>query len=165
MDNITELLVKKEKGKGDSLKKFGLVMGILLLCLVAAVFLSGTPFMVLVWASVIYLGIKINERLSVEYDYCLIEGSLDVDRVFSEKTRKAYLSIEQSTVELVAPFGCDELAEFSKLKTYYATNKNDENKYVVVGINKGTKCKVVIKGDEKIISQYRKCIPRKVIVK
>lgn len=165
MDNITELLIKKESGKGDSLKKFGLVIGVLVACLIAAVFLSGTPFMVLAWASFVYLGIKINERMSVEFDYCLIEGGLDVDKVFSEKTRKSFLSIEQSTVELVAPFGAPELNEFSKLKTYYATNKGDDNKYVVVGVNKGTKCKVIIRGDEKIISQYRRCIPRKVIVR
>ncbi len=165
MDNITELLVKKEKGKGDALKKFGLVMGVLFACLIAAVFLSGTPFMILAWASFVFLGIKINDRISVEYDYCLIEGSLDIDKVFSEKTRKSYISIDQSTVELVAPFGSDELNEFSKLKTYYATNKNDDDKYVVVGVSKGTKCKVIIKGDGKIVSQYRKCIPRKVILR
>ncbi|MBO5454348.1 MAG: hypothetical protein J6A69_10390 [Clostridia bacterium] len=165
MDNITELLVKKEKNGFDNFKKFGLFAGILIICLVAAIFLSGSAFLLPVWACFIFLGYKINDRFSVEFDYCLIEGSLDVDKVFSEKTRKKYLSIDQSTVELVAPLGDNALGEFSKLKTFYATNKNEDNCYVVVGVNNGSKCKVVIRGDEKLINQYKRCMPRKVIVK
>jgi len=170
MDNITELLVKKQKSGLESLKRLCLIIAILLACLAAGVFLSGTMFIVPVWASFVFLGVKINDRFNVEYDYCLVEGSLDIAKVYSQKTRKDFLSIDKDTVELVAPYGSAELNDYKDYKTYYATNKNDENKYVVVGFTKGKKensskkCKVVIVGDDRIIQQYRNFIPRKVII-
>lgn len=170
MDNITEILVQKQKSGFDGLIRLGLVVAILLLCLVAGVFLQGTFFLVPLWASFVFLGLKLNDRLSVEYDYCLVEGSLDIAKVYSQKTRKEFISIDKDTVELVAPYGNAELNGFKDYKTYYATNKNEENKYVVVGVTKNTKdnktkkCKVVIIGDDRLIQQYRKYMPRKVIV-
>lgn len=165
MDNIIELLIKKETEKTDGLKKFGVVAVTVVLCLLAVLlFGSNTTVVLLLWLGICCGAIKFMQRFDVEFDYCIIDGSMDIDKVLSKKRRKKYISVDKDTIELVAPFGHEELLQFNKYKTYYATNKNDENKFVVVGVTGSKKCKIVITGNERILEHFKMKFPRKVIL-
>ena len=166
MENITELLVKKDKDKLYLIKKLGLIIiSVIIALLVFIFFNNNVAFVLLLFVGITLIAVKLSERLDVEFDYCLVEANLEIDKVYSQKTRKKYISVDQATIELVAPAESDKLKEFSSLKSIYVTNKSDAENYVVVCVAKGARCKLYIKGDDKLINQFKRFIPRKVIVR
>lgn len=115
MDVYMEELVKKRKEKPDYIKTalliFGgliatvvIVIGMLILSvlfqnMIIQLFSSLFPvFLLGLW----YLIYRLNNKLSVEYEYTLINSSFDIDKIMSKKSRKRVASIDIKDASLIA---------------------------------------------------------------
>ena len=120
MDVFIEELVRKNRDKNDLLKAVGLAFAALLLSLVlfnimlilsssfrgfSGVF--GSLFMLLI-AGVWFMAYKIYSSLSIEYEYIVINGSLDIDKIMAKKSRKRMTSIDIKNAELMASIDDNE---------------------------------------------------------
>lgn len=166
MDSVIEYLVEKDKEVKDIMGKTLLFIGILILCLASLYFLGS--FGLFGAALIVYFGLKVQDRFSVEYEYCILNADIDIDRIFGKKRRKRLLSIEGGSIDIVAPANSTEAKDAmngKEKKIYACKNRNNENNYVVVGYTtKGGRVAIYIENEQKITEQLRKYIPRKVIL-
>ena len=148
MEQITEVLVQKEPDKMDVLKKTGIVIAAFIIAVLSmglaasiAILNSFGPFFA---AVVIFVAYKFAQTTDVEYEYCAINGDIDVDKIF--------------------PAESEELKTRTDIKkTYFAArSRNDDTNYVIIFKDKAGMSKLVIVDDEKLMLQLLMAMPRKV---
>ncbi len=114
MDTYIEELVKKNKEPKDYLLSVMLVLGgvcmtafLLVLSLFASQFLgafsqmSGTVGLLLI-AGLWYLIYILHNSRSIEYEYIVINSSLDIDKIMAKKRRKKMLELDIKDATLMA---------------------------------------------------------------
>lgn len=120
MDEYLEFLVKKKEGVGDGVKKLGISLLILLGCYVVIVLfqLIGSfmlPYILPGIAAVVYGGYVLLRNLSIEYEYIITDGTLDVDIIKAKRTRKRLAGFPCARIELMAPASDEQFrSEFDK---------------------------------------------------
>lgn len=166
MDSVTEILIEKDKEIKDVVYKTLVFAGILVLCLASFAFLGSLGL--LVAFLVVFLGIKVQDYFSVEFEYCVLNADIDIDRIFSKKRRKRYVSLESASIDLIAPSESSEAKDAisgREKKIYACRNKSNSDNYVIIGNDtKGTRVAVYVENNEALIEQFRRYIPRKVIL-
>jgi hypothetical protein len=163
MDSIIEHLVHKDKDIKDTVKKWCIVIPAIILCMVAFRLLGS--FGLFGCAVIIYLAYKLISVTDVEFEYCLINGDMDIDRIFSKKSRKRYISFEGVDVDIIAPANSERLNEFKRYnpKLYFAAkNVSESGNYAVITNTSKGKAKIIIEGTDEIISQLKRIMPGKV---
>ncbi len=104
MDFVNEFIVRRNRTGNDYLMMAGyLILGVILtlLGLNFAPFL-GSMFLLPVagiWYGVYYL-ISLS---NIEFEYTMVNGELDVDKIIARKRRKRVISVKSSDFELFAP--------------------------------------------------------------
>ncbi len=165
MDNYLEFLVQKDKETKDTVYKTISFLVTLILCILSLAFLGQFGFLGAVL--IVYIEVKIQDYFSVEYEYCIIGGDIDIDKIYGKKRRKKYISLEANSIEQVSLINNAEINSFIKsgAKKYFACkNRNNENNLSVSGYSKkGGKIVLIIENDQKILDAFKATMPRKVI--
>ena len=167
MEQITEFLVKKDPDNMDVLKKTSIVVlafiGAILSMMLAASIEILNSFGLFFAAVVIFVAYKFSQTTDVEFEYCLVNGDIDVDKIFAKKRRKRYVSVSAERIEKIVPVESEELKTRKDIKkTYFAAkNKNDANYAVVFKGNSGME-KLIIADDENVMLHLLMAMPRKV---
>lgn len=168
MEQITECLVKKEPDKIDVLKKTGIVIAAFI-CAVLSMMLAASievlnSFGIFFAAVVLFVAYKFAQTTDIEFEYCAINGDIDVDKIFAKKRRKKFVSVTAERIEKIVPAESDELKGRTDIKkTYFAArSKDDDTNYVIIFKDKNSMAKLVIVDDEKLIHQLLMSMPRKV---
>ena len=165
MDNYLEFLVQKNKEAKDAVLKILSFIITLVLCILALNFLGQFGFLGAIL--IVYLEIKVQDYFSVEYEYCVIAGDIDIDRIYGRKRRKKYISLEANSIEQISLINSPEISSFIKsgAKKYYACkNKNSNENLAISGYSKkGGKIVLIIENDEKIVNAFKSTMPRKVL--
>ncbi|MEG0542391.1 MAG: hypothetical protein RR528_08690, partial [Angelakisella sp.] len=105
MDDVfIEKLVSRKTGG----KELGIKLGAVALVVVAAAVSFMIPFLQMVLPLVLlgvgWVGWKIWNRSSVEYEYSLSNGELTIDAIYGQQKRKTVISIGlRERLELMAP--------------------------------------------------------------
>ena len=107
-DFYTEQLVKRQTTAKDVAVKAFLVA--LAIVSVLAVFLF--PLAILVPVVAIIIVVALMRRMNVEYEYLYVNGDLDIDKIINRSKRKRVFSTPISNMELLAPEGSPELAQY-----------------------------------------------------
>ena len=99
MDTYCEQLVRMKKGAKFYFGIFGLFFALLIISLLSLVFLRMLSAVIIVAAGygVYYLA----GFLSVEYEYIITNGTIDIDIIYSKRSRKRIASFELSGVESI----------------------------------------------------------------
>ena len=137
-DLYSEILVKRQSGSTDMLKKGGLITLILLLAAGGIVF---TPILLL--AAVVLGAVAwffIFPLFHVEYEYLIVNKELDIDAIYAQQKRKTVAKYDLENMDLLAPLNSHRME-------YY--NGNTQMK--VRDFSSGDKSKIpyamVVKGD------------------
>lgn len=168
MEQITEVLVQKEPDKIDVLKKTGIVVAAFIVAVFSMMLAASieilNSFGLFFAAVVIFVAYKFAQTTDVEYEYCAIDGDIDVDKIFAKKRRKKYVSVTADRIEKIIPAESEELKTRTDIKkTYFAArSKKDDTNYVVIFKDKAGMSKLVIVDDEKLMLQLLMAMPRKV---
>jgi len=168
MEQITECLIKKEPDNIDVLKKTGIVIlafaGAILSLMLAASIAILNSMGVFFAAIVIYFAYKLAQTTDVEFEYCIVNGDIDIDRIFAKKRRKRLVSVSADRIEKILPAESDELKSRNDIKkTYFAAmSKKDSTNYAVVFRGNRGMEKVIIADDDKVLLHLQIAMPNKV---
>ncbi len=133
MDTYSEQLVKKTATSSDSMKKMLIIAGGVILTLVL-IYLTFTvsAFILLAVALVIYGIYWFMTGTNVEYEYIVTNGSIDIDKIISQRKRVTLLSIEAREITQFGEYEdqpCDTTvysAVGGDCKVMYADFKNSQ---------------------------------------
>ena len=163
MDTFFEQIVAIRKTE----KTLFAVIGIWLLAVLLAAFilllgLSFSPAIALLLVCGIFYGTyKLTGRFSIEYEYIITNGTMDVDKIVSKSSRKRVLSFELQTVSRLEKFQSAQLNSINSKDLTVACNLNDPDAYLMVAENEGKgSVFLVFAPDERIRGAIVKFIPK-----
>lgn len=107
MDFYTEQLVKKKKGVVEWLILIATLLGAVALIYVGLL-LQGLFLFVLLGVG-FGMWYIINAQ-NIEFEYCVTNGDIDIDRIVGQRKRKRIVSVKGKKLQAIAPFTADALA-------------------------------------------------------
>lgn len=128
-DIFIEQIVKKHTGAGQK----GIFS--LLSVLAAVIFCAGFFFNMYICIIGILVAVGAyfyKKNMDVEYEYCLINGQLDIDKVIANSSRKELISVDIKDIEVMAPFGSSNLDRFSTMKKLDFSSGIDSDRIFVM---------------------------------
>ncbi len=167
-DVFLERMVKKKLEPVDILLMILIVAGALLLSwlgFIVGFFLLGFPMLtVVVLTASVYGAYKLIGTRLVEYEYCLTNGNLTVDRILQKSRRKRLTSFECSSCADIGRYGEAEprLKNQSFDLRLFATSTSDRSNawYMNVRSSKTGKTLVVFEPDEALLEAIKQFLPR-----
>ena len=164
MDTFFEQIVEIRKTGADWLKLAGIWLLALIVIFLLVNFLFPTMFMsiaILLCIGAVYGAIWLSKRLSVEYEYIVTNGTLDVDKITARSSRRRELSCELSGVERVEKFNPAAFPVGNFKKQVIACDANDPNAYFMVINEEGKGSRLLVFApDERIRGSIVKSIPK-----
>lgn len=126
------------------------------------------PISFVVGVALAYLTRYIFQNTNIEYEYMYLSGECQIDKICGKMRRKGCGKIEMDKVEIVAPEGHEELAQYEKqvykLRDFSSLEK-DADRYVVFERKDSSLIKVIFEPNEDIIQEMQLTAPRKVFIK
>lgn len=114
-------------------KAYDLPVRILVILVIAAVAILGMPFVgflsfviAVVLAVIAYY--FIFPKLSVEYEYIILNHDLQIDAIYNKAKRKRLQSLDIQGAEIIAPKGSPRLNSYRPDKTYDYTSGDPNGK-------------------------------------
>jgi hypothetical protein len=160
-----ELLVKKDRTTKDLVIRYGLLALLVVLCLGGVLF---TPVLLVLALIVGVAAYFIFPYLDVEFEYLLVSGEVDVDRVLAKTKRKKAGSFSIKEAEIVAPLHSHRMDYYNgntRMKVVDYSSGNDEHRrFAVVGRKDNELCKYIIEPDDRMIQAMQQCAPSKVFL-
>ena len=164
MDIFCEYLVQK-KSTRNNLKKAGLILLCIFVCLISLVLCTTVfiPYLWLVppiWGAAIYGTWYFSQNFSVEYEYIFTNGQLDIDVILGRSRRKNMVSILCRNIEYMAPLTSENN---SGRKIYDAIyDERRRGKYYADFSQGGVACRLLFQPPEKILTNMKKYNPRNI---
>lgn len=140
-----------------------------LMC-IASVLLSVVfgPISFVVGVALAYLTRYIFQMTDIEFEYLYLSGECQVDKICGKMRRKGCGKIEMDKVEIIAPEGHEDLAQYEKqvykLRDFSSLEK-DADRYIVFERKDSSLIKVIFEPNEDIIKEMQLTSPRKVFIK
>lgn len=155
-DVFFEQLVPIRKTGGDYAKLFGIWFLAVIVAAACLVFL-GLFFGFILAIGAFYGAYYLARRLTVEYEYTVTNGILDITKIYARSTRKFELSLDLAKAERLEKFTPGRELHGNYKKTVFACDKNAENAYllVVTEEKKGTRALIFVPDDrlKKVITK------------
>ncbi len=168
MDVFIEKIVKKKATGIDIAINILLAVAAIILFLVVFLFLGALGFLLgcLEVYGVWYL---ISSR-SLEYEYSLTNGELDVDCIIAQRKRKRLASLDCREVEIFAPVNENYKRELEssgiKNKIFAVSSPNSEGQYFCIFNDKNNgRTLLVFEPDDRMINSFKSYAPRKAMDK
>ena len=172
MDIFCEYLVKRKKSSSEKIMiSVIIILGILftlgsllflfpiLSTLISSLGAVVFPLVVVIW----YLVISYIKMYSVEYEYSITDGEMDVDKIVNKSKRVRVLTMRLRNFEVIAPILSDKYTnEFKALKTAdcSANAKASATYFAVYSDDEGRKC-LLFDPSDKMIEITQKYCPDK----
>lgn len=162
MDNIIiEQLVKHNYTKADNKTRFIILI---ITALFILLWLNLPSFPAMLMMNVLTIAIAcffMNFFLNREYEYCFVDGELDIDVIYNKRRRRRVFSGESAEFEVMAHYTDSENLNFYRnfrLKDF-SGGAVTGNTYVFVSAYKGKKYRIAIEPNDKLIEALRMYIP------
>ena len=115
-----------------------------------------------------YLTKYVFQQTDVEYEYQYLNGECQFDKICGKTRRKTLGKMEMAKIEVIAPEGSQELAQYEKqnhiIKDYSSLEKS-EDRYIAFERRDSGLIKIIFEPNETIIKEMQKLAPRKVRIK
>lgn len=162
-DNFVEQIIEcRPTGKSVAVKIL-----MVLLSIISFVFLFIPYIGIILTCAVFAATYFVFRNSSYEYEYSLIGGELDVDKIIARSSRKKIGVFDFNRVELVAPVTSQEALRLSHSshKVFDVTSNQPEAKvYVALVMNNNEAVKLLFEPNEKLLKELSNLAPRKVIL-
>jgi hypothetical protein len=168
MDTFIEKLVARKKTAVDFI-----IIALVVLVMLFALFVFfmtniriGMGIDLLLVVGLIYLGIRLITSRSVEYEYIVTNGDLDIDMIVAKRKRKRIFSANCKEFEIVAPVKSSSFSQQAhdvKNRIDAASSVDSPDAYFIALTQNNNKTLVVFEPDERMLKNFRIYIPRKVL--
>lgn len=168
MDIFMEKIVAKKKTIADHMITVGVVLaGIILIMLSLTIeVIQKLNIGIILIVGIAYLGYRLITSRNLEYEYIVTNGDLDIDKIINKRNRKRIFSANCKEFDIVAPVKNDSYNRslHGIKKRIDASGSLDSPDAWFVTLNyKGEKTLVIFEPDERMLENFRKYIPRKVL--
>lgn len=169
MDIFTEHIIKQKKSKFQLLATLGMIVvtiAVWVLTLPFTIYPIVQSVVVLADAAFAYLTYLVATSFNIEYEYCITNSDMDVDKITNRKKRKRIATIKLSKIEIMAPVGDirfenEESGEFADV-IMAAISPVHPHAYYVIFDNNGKRTKLIFNPNQKMIDAAKTFAPRKV---
>lgn len=162
VDNIIiEQLVKHHYTKADNKTRFIILI---ITALFVLLWLNLNSFAAIAMMVILTIAIAVffmNFFLNREYEYCFVDGELDIDVIYNKRRRRRVFTGESAEFEVLAHFTDSEHLGFYrrfKLKDF-SSGLVTKNTYVFVAAYKGKKFRIAFDPDDRLIDALRRYVP------
>lgn len=157
VDVFIEKILKKKKTAYDYIATAGLIILGLAVVFVGAQIQYVQDFIFILAAGVVYglyMFIKYN---NVEFEYAVLNGDLEIDKILGMSRRKHLFSVASNEFEIFAPL--ESPAHAGKAlsipnKLYAVTSMNDEGIYFFVANYENKKTIVYFQPDDRMLNNF-----------
>ncbi len=114
MDSFVEQLIKERRGGRYFFAMFGLTLAALALLTVTVLFV---PYLFIAFA-VVGIGYGwhwCTSMLITEYEYCVTNGDIDIDRIRGKRRRLRLVSVRGDKIESLAPYKGEALTSYNRV--------------------------------------------------
>ena len=101
MDSFAEQLIKKKNGAKEIALMVLIVLAMMILTLALFLFIGPTGFILSVF--VLWGGWWLLQTQYIEYEYSVLNGDLDIDRIVGKRKRKRVVQVRASKIEEFMP--------------------------------------------------------------
>lgn len=161
-ETCREYLVKKKTTARDTALR---ALVILLTVLAALTGLFLIPYALLAALVLGILSYFVIQNTDLEYEYTLIEKSLDIDKIMAKTRRKRLKSYDLKDADLIAPVKSHRMDYYnqnSSLKTLDYTSGTGEGKVYAIIIKDGNEtARVLIEPDDVMAAMMNRAMPGK----
>lgn len=104
MDSFAEQLLKKRNGLKENLIISLIISAMVLVCALAVMFLLPIPALCLMLIfGAIYGGLWLIKTQHIEYEYSVLNGDLDIDRITGKRKRKRVVQVRAQKIDEFLP--------------------------------------------------------------
>ncbi len=159
LDYFTENIVKRKKDAKDIVLSAIIVVGALLVFLILCYIGLLTGLMQILflfacgalWGAYILLG-----KLSIEYEYIVTNGEMDIDKIMQRRKRKRIITIKPKNIRSIEPLRPDN----SSYKQVLDVSKNDKNAADTYMLITEDNIKIIFNPSEKMLKIFAKFRPQ-----
>ncbi|OPX45384.1 hypothetical protein CLHUN_07540 [Ruminiclostridium hungatei] len=165
MDIFLEKIVKRRKTIVDIMVSISIILSalIIILFLFSLSFLSAfLPFLIV---GIGYLAYMFVRNRSVEYEYIVTNGDLDIDMIIAQRKRKRIFSGSCKDFDMVAKLTSgqfDSNVQSIKKRINAFTSIDSPDIYFITATKEGNRTLVLFEPHPKMVESFKKYIPRKV---
>ncbi|MGI5959937.1 MAG: DUF6106 family protein [Massiliimalia sp.] len=162
MDVFLEQIVAKKRTSQDVLKTVGIILAAIILIFAALFILPAVvPFLstlgLFLVVGILYGTWYLLTSSSVEYEYILTNGEIDVDKIIARRKRKRLITVNTRNFTEFGPYRPQEHAGKQYTSTIYACVSPDapNTYYAVTDHPKYGHCMLVFNPNEKILTHAK----------
>lgn len=169
MDHFTEYIVKQKTSKIKILVTMGMIIAVLAVWILSLAFASIpiiSSLVILIDAGAVYGAYFVITSFNIEYEYCVTNVDMDVDKIINRRKRKRITSLKFSDIEIMAPVGYEQFkneenGEFAEV-IMAAISPDHPDAYYIIYDNNGKRTKLIFNPTQKIVEIAKVFAPRKV---
>ena len=165
MDIFVEKIVKHKKTSADLVFNIGIILG----GIGIAVILLFVPYINNFWfilvAAIIYGVYYLLTSRSVEYEYVVTNGDLDIDKIISKRKRKRIFSASCKEFGVVARITSENLKQEvknAKQQILAVSSMESPDVYFISLTYKSDKTVLFFEPDKRMLDAFKVYIPKKV---
>ena len=158
MDTFFEQIVKKKKGA----KEWLLILGVIFaaIALLAVVWVFGF-LRVIATVGILYGAWWLITTQNVEYEYCVTNGDIDVDKIIARRKRKRLVSVVGRKVRALAPYDpAKPLGKFQRTVVVAPSLKEEGLWYFTYHSKKNGDTLVVFQPDDRVLGAFYDGLPK-----
>ncbi len=163
MDFFNEHIVKKKKDAKDWLFTAAILLMGWALFLLSVIFIRYTAsVIVLLIAAIIYGMYYFISGISTEYEYIVVNGEMDIDKIIARRNRKRLLSVNSKDFEYFAPLKGEYKRNITPSHKVInaASSLNADNLYFALYYKNNQKICLVFEPTEKMVQEFSKYVAK-----
>lgn len=168
MDFFQEYIVKRKIGFKEWILSALIIIAAIVIIFISLWFMYLMPSLFAVLdAAVIYFAYVLISRFSIEYEYCLTNSDLDIDKIYAKRKRDRILSIDVKTIEVCAPVGTKEVLNLENSKVdalIDCSTKDISSAYYVIYNDDDKRVKFIFNPPLKMVEKMKLYAPSKIYI-
>lgn len=162
MDVIAEQIVQGGANENKFLYKILIIIFAIAISALALIFLM--PIGILLTLGIIGMSIYLIKGMDIEYEYSVVNGEIDIDKIISKKKRVHLLTVKVSSFESFGKFS-DAKDIQEETTTFMVSDGIYENEYYAdFKHNEYGESRVVFSPNEKILESIKPYLSRRIVL-
>ncbi len=163
MDTFVEQLVKKKKSAGQILAIIGIILAAVFLLAVSIIFIGVVgAFAAFIIVGVFYGAWYLLTAQNIEYEYCVTNGDIDIDRIIAQRKRQRIVSVSGKKIESAGHYVPEKWVGRQMDRTVIAapSDREDNLYYFTYHSKKRGHTLVVFQPDDRVKDSFYEGLPK-----
>ncbi len=160
---FVEKIVARKKNINDRLITAGIIIAVIILTIYVPFIPYVNQFWLVVDFGLIYGGYTLIKSRSIEYEYIVTNGDLDIDKIIAQRKRKRIFSGNCKSFEIVAKVKSDHYNDSVRnmqTRIDARSSPDSEGAYFIITSYKGQRTLILFEPDERMLKSFKMFIPR-----